>query len=153
MTMTQRLGLLGFAAVLTMTAPVVGLAAPFSFSDDFAPAPSSYWSNSSGNWTDIAPGDYAAQNPNNNPHADTYLPFALTNTNLQVTVTVNALGDVGIDFNSGNVELILGGDGYGNGSRLPPSGTVAYWVTPSAGGLIPPPGCSRRAILIRSRRP
>jgi hypothetical protein len=130
----QRSGLLCLAIVMAMAAPVAAQASPFSFSDDFTPSPSANWSNTSGNWTDISSGKYAAQQPNNKPETVTYLPFNLTNTNLLVTVTVNALGDAGIIFNSGNVELVLGGQGYGQGSRGGGSGSSAYWGSVSGGG-------------------
>jgi hypothetical protein len=116
-----------------MTAPVAALA--FSFSDNFTPSPSPDWNNHSGDWTDIATGDYAAQQPNDNPQAVTALPFDMSNTNLQVTVTVNQLGDGGILFNSGGVELVLGGENYGQGTRGAFAGSSAYWGD-LAGGVI-----------------
>ena len=101
---------------------------------NFTPTPSPDWSDATGDWTDISGGEYAAQHPNDSPEAVTYLPFNLTNANLQLTVTVNALADAGIIFNSGNVELVLGGNGYGQGDRGGASGNSAYWGTVSGGG-------------------
>jgi hypothetical protein len=125
--MKQLRRLAGLVGLLVAAAPASALA--ITFTDDFTP-PSADWSNSTGNWT-ASGGDYYAQQPNNTPPAVTYLPFDLTNTSLQVTVTVNALGDGGLIFNSGSIFLVLGGEAYGQGARGQPSGTSAYWGTPS----------------------
>jgi hypothetical protein len=120
--------------VLLATAAPTARAAPFTFFDNFSPSASPDWSNTTGHWS-ASSGDYAAQIPNNAPQAVTFLPFDLTNTNLQVTVTVNALGDGGIIFNSGNVELVLGGSGYGQGARGGNAGNSAYWGNLSGGEM------------------
>lgn len=124
----RRWMMLGLAAFVLASVPAAARAASLSFSDDFTPVASPLWSDSSGNWT-ASNGDYYAQVPNNNPMADTSLPFDFTN-NLQLTVTVNALGDAGISFDSGDVLLVLGGEGYGQGSRGGAAGNSAYWATP-----------------------
>jgi hypothetical protein len=99
-----------------------------TFTDSFSP-PSALWSNSSGNWTATS-GDYFAQVPNNNPGADTLLPFDLTSYTL--TTTVNGLGDGGIvvrvnGAGTESITLVLGGLGYGQGARGGGAGTAIYW--------------------------
>lgn len=104
-------------------------AGAFTFTDNFNP-PSSDWSNTTGNWTATA-GDYYAQQPNNNPEALTFLPFGFTTSNLMLTVTVNNLGDSGIIIGNSStyINLILGGDGYGQGARGGDAGNSIYWAT------------------------
>lgn len=106
-------------------AAVPATASAYTFSDDFN-NPSPLWSDSSGGW-EASGGDYAASSPNNNPEAVTYLQRSVSNDDLVVTVTVNGLGDGGIIFDSGAVELVLGGNNYGQGGRGYPDGTMAYW--------------------------
>jgi hypothetical protein len=60
-----------------------------TFTDNFS-SPSPLWSNLVGNWTGSG-GIYFAQAPSNNPLTYSGLPFDFTNSNLQVTVTVNGL--------------------------------------------------------------
>jgi hypothetical protein len=101
-----------------------------TFWDNFSP-PSPLWSNSVGNWT-ASSGQYFAQNPNNSPLTYSGLPYDFTNSNLSVTVTVNALGDGGIwldtdGTNQNGILLVLGGNGYGQGSRGATAGNEAYW--------------------------
>lgn len=100
-----------------------------SFSDTFNP-PSGLWSNSTGNWS-ASGGFYAAQMPNSLPPAASLLPFDLTNYTL--TVTVNAEGDSGIYVRTNAagtkfVLLVIGGSGYGEGTRGGIAGTSLYWV-------------------------
>jgi len=95
------------------------------------------WSNTTGNWTATG-GQYYAQQPNDNPGATTLFPFDLTVYTL--TVTVNGLGDGGIitrenPSHTGDVVLILGGEGYGQGARGGNAGNSIYWadsLNPSA---------------------
>lgn len=117
------------------------------FTDLFDP-PSSLWSNATGSWT-ASGGKYYAQYPNNNPAAVTYLPFDVTD--MTVTVHVDNLSDGGIIMRESgggrNVYLILGGYGYGQGSRGGWAGTCAYWHVNGSGALnlVPyvfTPGCS-----------
>jgi hypothetical protein len=99
-----------------------------TFTDNFTPGPSPLWSNSTGQWA-ASGGQYFAQNPNNNPAAITELPFDVSDYSL--TVTVNALGDGGIivrDNGAASIALILGGWGYGQGTRDGNAGTDAYWA-------------------------
>lgn len=138
--MAQRMKLTGLAIALALAAPAAALAAPLSFSDSFTPSPSPDWSNTTGDWS-ASGGDYAAQHPNNNPEAYTLLPFDLSNSSLAVTVTVNALGDGGIILNASptnSIILVLGGEGYGNGSRGGSAGNSIYWATPGnpSAGLV-----------------
>ena len=127
-----------FAAAVSCAGP----AHAFTFTDNFTPAASSDWSNSTGDWT-ASGGDYFAQEPNNNPLANTFLPFALSNNSLVVTTTVNALGDGGIWLDSdgtgqNGILFIFGGGGYGNGTRGGPAGTEAYWHIVTAGSFSSP---------------
>ena len=110
-------------------APAQAHAGPFTFNDSFTPGPSPLWSNSTGNWT-ASDGQYYAQKPNNNPPAYTGLPFQFTNSGLVLTTTVNALADAGIvlgDPGSNNLTIILGGDGYGQGTRGGGAGNSVYF--------------------------
>jgi hypothetical protein len=112
-----------------------------SFSDTFSP-PSSQWRNSIGNWT-ASGGDYFAQSPNNNPPTYTALPYDLSNTNLSLTVTVNALADGGIwldtdGTNKNGVPLVLGGGSYGEGQRGGAAGNSAYWDVATNGSFSNP---------------
>jgi len=112
-----------FLAFLASAAPAW---ADVTFTDTFSP-PSVLWSNSSGNWTATS-GDYFAQVPNNNPGANTLLPFDLTSYTL--TTTVNGLGDGGIVVRvngTQSITLVLGGLGYGQGVRNGTAGTAIYW--------------------------
>jgi hypothetical protein len=103
----------------------------FKFSDKFNP-PSSAWSDTSGNWT-ASGGDYYAQKPNNNPEAMTYLPYVFNDVSDRLTVTVNNLGDGGILFlapkGKNYLLSVIGGAGYGQGSRGGDAGNSAYWAT------------------------
>lgn len=104
-------------------------AGTINFADNFSP-PSTEWSNSTGSWTATG-GDYYAQVPNNNPYAETTLPFDLTSYTL--TVTVNALGDSGIFVRTNATDtqwvlLVLGGNGYGAGFRGGNAGSSLYWA-------------------------
>jgi hypothetical protein len=129
-----------FATALGLLAS--GSARAVTFMDNFSP-PSSSWINSPGSSWSASSGDYAANTPNNVPPAISYLPIDLTNTNLQVTTTVNALGDGGIVFNipagtssgqpSFGVVLVLGGYGYGDGDRGGNAGNSIYWGTANSG--------------------
>lgn len=107
------------------------------FQDPFNPAPSPDWSNSVGDWAGGG-GVYYAQMPNNNPLTYTGLPFDLTD--FEVTIDVNAVGDGGIWLRSdgsdrNGVLLVLGGDGYGEGTRGGDSGTDIYWHDVQNGGV------------------
>jgi hypothetical protein len=129
-------------AALALAAACAGPARAFTFTDNFSPSASSDWSNSSGNWT-ASSAEYYAQEPNNNPLASTFLPFDLSNSSLVVTTTVNALGDGGIWIDSdgtgqNGILLVLGGGGYGNGTRGGPAGTEAYWHIVTAGSFSSP---------------
>lgn len=120
----------GGAIILSMIGrPSAAPAGAFSFTDNFSP-PSNNWSNSTGNWT-ATNGDYYAQQPNNNPEAQTFLPFGFTTSNLMLTVMVNNLGDSGIIVGNGPtyITLILGGAGYGQGARGGVAGNSIYWAT------------------------
>ena len=100
-----------------------------NFSDNFNP-PSNLWSNSTGNWTATA-GNYAAQVPDSIPPAATLLPFDLTSYTL--TVTINSVGDSGIYLRTNAagtkfILLVIGGSGYGEGTRGGIAGTSIYFV-------------------------
>ena len=132
---TTFLCLLGTQGGLSASQP--DATAKVTFSDSFTPGPSPLWSNGLGNWT-ASGGQYFASIPNNNPTTYTLLPFQLTN--FAVTVTVNGMGDGGIWLRAngakGNpylnsIGVILGGGGYGNGTRTFPAGTSVYFATPS----------------------
>ena len=102
-----------------------------TFTDNFS-SPSPLWSNLVGNWTGSG-GIYFAQAPSNNPLTYSGLPFDFTNSNLQVTVTVNGLSDGGIWLDSNGTEnngvlLVLGGNGYGLGARGGGAGNSVYWA-------------------------
>lgn len=122
--------------LLGTTALPLGAAAPAlagtTYSDNFNPLQLP-WENNSGSWTTSA-GTYYATSPNNNPFAQSFLPYVFTDADTSVTVTVNALADGGIGFggagNANSVFLILGGDGYGQGTRGCPAGCSAYWDVP-----------------------
>ena len=58
-----------------------------TFTDDFSPQASAFWSNSIGNWTS-ASGKYFAQAPSDNPFTYSGLPFDFTNSHFSVTVTL-----------------------------------------------------------------
>jgi hypothetical protein len=103
---------------------------PTTFGDSFSP-PSTGWSNSVGQWT-ASNGDYFAENPSDSPLTYSGLPFDFANSRLALTVTVNALGDGGIwldtdGTNQNGLLLVLGGNGYGQGSRGGTAGNGAYW--------------------------
>lgn len=114
-----------------------------NFSDDFSP-PSALWNNASGNWT-ASGGDYYAQQPNNNPFAVTWLPYDLTD--FTITVHVNALADGGILLRGSGlggggptgppdtIVCILGGNGYGQGTRGGNAGTSSYWHVDGSGAM------------------
>jgi len=130
------------ARALAAALVCVGPARATTFTDTFTPNPSGDWSNSTGNWT-ASGGDYYARVPNNHPVANSFLPFDLSNNNLVVTTTVNALGDGGIWVDSdgtgqNGILLVLGGGGYGNGTRGGPAGTEAYRHIASGGGFSSP---------------
>lgn len=119
-------------------------AATVSFTDNFTPSASPLWNNYAGNWA-TSNGQYYAQQPNNSPSTFTGLPYELTNYTL--TVTINNLGDAGIWLrgNGSNqivgsspangILLIIGGGGYGQGTRGGAAGTSLYWVTPEGGSV------------------
>ena len=117
------------AAFVTSAAQAGAQGGSFSFSDNFTPAPSASWHSYTGNWT-ASNGQYAAQQPNNAPPAFSQLPFLLTNAGLVVTTRVNALADAGLVFGdpgTNNFVLILGGDGYGQGTRGGGAGNSIYF--------------------------
>jgi hypothetical protein len=123
---------LGYTCLLLGGVLMPACAETVSFADNFSP-PSSLWSNSTGNWTATG-GDYYAQVPNNNPYAETTLPFDLTSYTL--TLTVNALGDSGIFVRTNTADtqwvlLVLGGNGYGAGFRGGNAGSSLYWADSS----------------------
>ncbi len=123
--------LAALAATAMLTAgPMFG--GSVSFTDDFNP-PSDLWSNSTGDWS-ASGGDYAATVPDNNPFALTDLPFDMTDYTLNVTV--NGEGDSGIMLrtNAANTQyvlLVLGGDGYGQGTRGGNAGSTIYYTDSS----------------------
>lgn len=136
-----------------------------SFSDLFSPAASSAWNNFTGGWT-TSGGTYYATAPNNNPAAVTLLPYNLSD--LTVTVTVNNVGDGGIllhnDYQQSpafsnnpadGVELIIGGDGYGQGSRGGGAGNSIYWadadgsVINAASGVVTPGGTYTVTVTVQ----
>jgi hypothetical protein len=99
-----------------------------TFTDSLTPA-SALWNNYAGGWASTANG-YAATTPNNTPIAETALPFQVGDLSLSVNVT--NLTDGGIFLhsdgtNQNGVLLILGGEGYGNGSRGGNAGDSMYW--------------------------
>ena len=129
--MSLRLGV-----VLALAGAASLSAQDIAFTDDFSP-PSPMWSNTSGNWT-ASNGVYYAQTPNNSPATMTLLPFDLTSYTL--TVKLNPLGDSGIYVRSNAAGtryllLVIGGSGYGQGTRGGYAGNSIYWLDSSAPSL------------------
>jgi hypothetical protein len=125
-----RAGFLLLTASLFFIAPAGAQA--IHFSDKFDP-PSSPWHSVAGDWTG-GDGKYYATVPNNNPFAITILPFDVAEYTLDVTV--NNLGDSGIlvrtnGTGSKYVLLVLGGYGYGQGTRGGNAGNSIYWADSS----------------------
>jgi hypothetical protein len=115
--------------LLLAFAPAAMTAAPITFSDGFSPSPSPLWSSYAGSWA-ATHGNFFAEIPNTNPLSLAVLPFGLTD--YVVSVTVNNLGDGGIwlrsdGTNQNGLLLVVGGDGYGQGSRGPDSGRSIYF--------------------------
>src|SRR5271166_645286 len=111
MSLSKLVAVVALATSLTMPASAGAL----TFTDTFNP-PSAQWNNYDGVWT-AAGGKYSGR-------GDTFLPFDFANSNLSVTVTVNALRDDGIWLNSdgttkNGILLVLGGNGG--------AGNWAYW--------------------------
>jgi MYXO-CTERM domain-containing protein len=115
-------------AAATLAAAAAASAHAATFTDSLTPA-SPLWNNFAGGWTSTASG-YAATTPNNNPFAETALPFQVGDLSLSVNVT--NLTDGGIFLhsdgtNQNGVLLILGGEGFGNGTRGGSAGNSIYW--------------------------
>ena len=101
-----------------------------TFTDDFSPQASAFWSNSIGNWTS-ASGKYFAQAPSDNPFTYSGLPFDFTNSHFSVTVTLT-VGDSGFWLNTDGtthsaIGICFGCQGFGHGATGFPAGTAAYW--------------------------
>jgi hypothetical protein len=123
-------GLLMIAAPVTFITSAARATAFITFTDDFSPQASAFWSNSTGNWTS-ASGKYFAQAPSDNPFTYSGLPFDFTNSNFSVTVTIK-VGDSGFWLNTDGtthsaIGICFGCQGFGHGATGFPAGTAAYW--------------------------
>jgi PEP-CTERM motif len=127
-------GLLVIAASATSITSAARATTFITFTDDFSPQQSTFWSNSIGNWTS-ASGKYFAQAPSDSPFTYSGLPFDFTNSHFSVTVTIT-VGDSGFwldtDGTTHNaIGICFGCNGFGLSvpPNLPgfPAGTSAYW--------------------------
>jgi hypothetical protein len=101
-------GLLAIAAPVTSITSAARATAFITFTDDFSPQQSAFWSNSIGNWTS-ASGKYFAQAPSDNPFTYSGLPFDFTNSHFSVTVTMT-IGDSGFWLDTdGTTHNAIGG--------------------------------------------
>jgi PEP-CTERM motif len=126
----------GFAGLLVIATSITSAAratAFITFTDDFSPQASAFWSNSTGNWTS-ASGKYFAQAPSNIPFTYSGLPFDFTNSHFSVTATIT-IGDSGFwldtDGTTHNaIGICFGCNGFTKAVPpypAPPAGTSAYW--------------------------
>ena len=127
-------GSLVIAAAVTSITSAARATTFITFTDDFSPQQSTFWSNSIGNWTS-ASGKYFAQAPSDNPFTYSGLPFDFTNSHFSVTVTLT-IADSGFWLDTDGTTHNAIGICFGcNGFQTsvppnlppPPAGTSAYW--------------------------
>jgi len=119
------------------------------FNDNFAPTASTLWGNQQGNWT-ASGGVYYAQNPGNL----VYNALPLNLANFVVDVDINNVGDAGIWLRSSyspstlqnGIILLIGGNGWGSGTRTPPAGRSLYWHILTNGSYSPEMGLVTNAF-------